>query len=215
MSQFQMQTGKEAKTLIVGLDEAGRGPLVGPVYAGAVVLPYDFPIGCLNDSKKLSRKKRIVAEAIIKEKALVWATAFATHEEIDRLNILQASMLAMERAFMKVNRQLEEKGLHAGLALVDGNRCPDLPVETKAFVKGDATYPPIMAASILAKQARDRIMVLCAEKWPGYGLEKHMGYPTEAHRKAIALLGPLPIQRKSFRTVPPKSEAQGKLFSDI
>ncbi|MBR2282393.1 MAG: ribonuclease HII [Spirochaetales bacterium] len=186
-------------TIVVGADEAGRGPLAGPVCAAAVVLPSDFPFEILNDSKKLSEKRRELAEPIIKEKAIAWAVAWATHREIDRINILQASMLAMKRAYLKVESQLALKGMKAEILLVDGNRRPDVSIPCKAIVKGDATVHEIMAASILAKNARDRLMVLCSSKWPQYGFEKHKGYPCASHKAALHKYGPCPIHRLTFK----------------
>ena len=186
-------------TIVVGADEAGRGPLAGPVCAAAVVLPSDFPFELLNDSKKLSEKKRDIAEPVIKEKAIAWAVAWATHKEIDEINILQASMLAMKRAYLKVQKQLEAKGITAEILLVDGNKRPDVDIPCKAIVKGDATVHEIMAASILAKNARDRFMVKCAERWPQYGFEKHKGYPCASHKAALRKYGPCPIHRLTFK----------------
>ena len=185
--------------LVIGADEAGRGPLAGPVCAAAVVLPNDFPFDILADSKALSEKKRLAAEPVIKEKAIAWAVAWASPREIDEINILWASMLAMKRAFGKVSHQLEEKGLAPDILLVDGNRRPDVPIPCQAIVKGDATVHEIMAASILAKNARDRFMVCASRKWPQYGFEKHKGYPCASHKAALHKFGPCPIHRLSFR----------------
>ena len=198
----------EDSTLIVcGTDEAGRGPLAGPVVAAAVVLPKDFPIEILGDSKKLSEKKRIEAEKIIKERA-IWATAAVSHKIIDEINILNASMLAMKRAYLKVAGKTR-----VDVLLADGNRTPGVDIECRAIVKGDAKIPEIMAASILAKNERDRIMVLCDRKWPGYGYAKHKGYPSPEHRKMIAILGPSPIERMTFRTgIEEQSSSQPELF---
>ena len=182
--------------LIVGADEAGRGPLAGPVCAAAVALPSDFPFEILADSKVLSEKKRLEAEPIIKERAIAWAVAWASPAEIDKINILQASMLAMKRAYLKVASQIDLKG--SCILLVDGNRRPDVDIPCKAIVKGDATVHEIMAASILAKNARDRFMVCAAKKWPDYGFEKHKGYPCTAHKAALKQFGPCPIHRRSF-----------------
>lgn len=196
----------ERHLVICGTDEAGRGPLAGPVVAAAVVLPDDFPREILGDSKALSEKRRLEAERIIKEKA-VWAVASVSHRKIDRINILNASMLAMRKAYMKVSTMT-----HVDLLLADGNRCPDVDIECRAIVKGDAKIPEIMAASILAKNERDRIMVLASAKWPEYGYEKHKGYPSKAHRDAILRLGPSPIQRLTFHTELEKEEKQPELF---
>ena len=185
--------------LIVGADEAGRGPLAGPVCAAAVVLPKDFPFDILADSKALSEKKRLEAEPVIKEKALAWAIAWGTPAEIDSINILNASLLAMKRAYLLVEIQLIEKGIKPEILLVDGNKRPDVPIPCQAIVKGDATVHEIMAASILAKNARDRIMVLAAKRWPQYGFEKHKGYPCASHKAALHKYGPCPIHRLTFK----------------
>ena len=185
--------------LIVGADEAGRGPLAGPVCAAAVVLPKDFPFDILADSKALSEKKRLEAEPVIKEKALAWAIAWGTPAEIDSINILNASLLAMKRAYLLVEIQLIEKGIKPEILLVDGNKRPDVPIPCQAIVKGDATVHEIMAASILAKNARDRIMVLAAKRWPQYGFEKHKGYPCASHKAALYKFGPCPIHRLTFK----------------
>ena len=185
--------------LIVGTDEAGRGPLAGPVCAAAVVLPSDFPFEILADSKALSEKKRIAAEPIIKEKAIAWAIAWGTPKEIDSINILNASLLAMKRAYLLVEKQLASKALKPDILLVDGNKRPDVPIACQAIVKGDASVHEIMAASILAKNARDRIMVLAAKRWPQYGFEKHKGYPCASHKAALHAFGPCPIHRLTFR----------------
>ena len=183
--------------ITIGADEAGRGPLAGPVCAAAVILPQDFPFELLADSKQLSEKKRLIAEPVIKEKAIAWAVAWASPREIDEINILQASMLAMKRAYLKVCTQIE--GLPGTrILLVDGNRRPDVDIPCKAIIKGDATIHEIMAASILAKNARDRFMVCAAAKWPDYGFEKHKGYPCAAHKAALKQYGPCPIHRLTF-----------------
>ena len=188
-----------AYNLIVGADEAGRGPLAGPVCAAAVALPSDFPFEILADSKVLSEKKRLQAEIVIKEKAIAWAIAWGTPAEIDKINILNASLLAMKRAYLLVEKQLAARGLTPEILLVDGNKRPDINIPCKAIVKGDATVHEIMAASILAKNARDRIMVLAAKRWPQYGFEKHKGYPCASHKAALRQFGPCPIHRLTFR----------------
>ena len=185
-------------SIVIGADEAGRGPLAGPVCAAAVVLPPDFPFELLADSKQLSEKKRLIAEPVIKEKALAWAVAWASPREIDEINILQASMLAMKRAYLKVSQQIA--GLSGSrVLLVDGNRRPDVDIPCQAIVKGDATIHEIMAASILAKNARDRFMVAASRVWPQYGFEKHKGYPCASHKAALSVYGPCPIHRLTFR----------------
>lgn len=182
--------------VICGADEAGRGPLAGPVTAAAVVLPPTFPFEILNDSKKMSEKQRLEAERIIKEKAVAWAIVSLSHKVIDRINILNASLLAMKMAYSKVS-----KTVHVDTLLVDGNKKPDVDIPVHAVVKGDAKIHEIMAASILAKTERDRIMMLCDAKWPEYGYAKHKGYPTEEHREAIRKYGPSPIERMTFQAV--------------
>ncbi len=184
---------------VCGLDEAGRGPLAGPVVAGSVILSDDFPLDILNDSKKLSEKKRHAIEILIKEHAIAWATARVEHDEIDRINILQASLLAMKNAFETMCKKLEEKEQGAEIScVVDGTFKPSISVACEALPKADATVPAVMAASILAKNERDRIMCEYSEKYPEYGYEKHKGYPTQEHRRICKEIGPSPIQRKSF-----------------
>lgn len=184
---------------VCGLDEAGRGPLAGPVYAAACVLPADFPLDCLDDSKALSAARREEACAAIVEGALAWAIDWASPAEIDELNILNASLLAMRRAWLRLLAQIAQRGHGAPAEVyVDGNRHPELGRPCAAVVKGDAIVPAIMAASILAKVARDRCMERCDWLWPEYGYARHKGYPTAAHRAACRALGPSPIQRKSF-----------------
>ena len=182
--------------VICGADEAGRGPLAGPVTAAAVVLPPTFPFEILNDSKKMSEKQRLEAERIIKEKAVAWAVVSLSHKVIDRINILNASLLAMKMAYSKVS-----KSVHIDTLLVDGNKKPDVDIPVHAVVKGDAKIHEIMAASILAKTERDRIMMLCDARWPEYGYAKHKGYPTEEHREAIRKYGPSPIERMTFQAL--------------
>lgn len=182
------------KKTVAGADEAGRGPLAGPVVAACVVLPDDFPIEILNDSKKLDEKKRLEAETLIKQKAVAYEVVVISHGTIDKINILQASLLGMKNAYMKVKEMTK-----VDILLVDGNKCPDIPDPVEAIVKGDAKIPAIMAASILAKNERDRIMVEYDAKYPGYGFKKHKGYPTKAHYEAIKKLGPCPIHRTSFK----------------
>lgn len=192
---------------VCGIDEAGRGPLAGPVTAACVVLPGDFPVELLNDSKKLSEKKRAVLETLIKEKALAYGIAESSHTEIDEINILQASLLAMQRAFSAMVQMLCEKGLLKSaeeselaniFAIIDGTFVPQIGVNAKAEPKADGKYPEVMAASILAKTCRDREMCEYAKLYPEYGYEKHKGYPTKAHREICQKIGPSPIQRLSF-----------------
>lgn len=181
--------------LTAGIDEAGRGPLAGPVTAAAVILDPSRPIAGLADSKKLTERRREALEEEIKEKALAWAVARAEVEEIDTLNILHASLLAMRRA-------VEALSPAPHLALVDGNRCPpSLPCRAEAIVKGDQTVPAISAASILAKVARDRELLNLEACYPGYGFARHKGYPTRDHLEALELLGVTPVHRRSFGPV--------------
>ena len=180
--------------LVCGVDEAGRGPLAGPVVAAAVILDPARPISGLNDSKKLSERRRDELALIIRAEALAWAVAEASVEEIDRLNILHASLLAMQRAVAGLAVRPER-------ALVDGNRCPRLAIPVEAVVKGDGKIAAIAAASILAKTHRDALMRALAGEYPQYGFEKHMGYPTAAHFAALAAHGASPVHRRSFAPV--------------
>lgn len=196
----------EVKIFTVGFDEAGRGPLAGPVCASAVILPNDFPIEILNDSKKLSEKKRILAEEIIKEKAC-YGIGLVDNATIDRINILESSMLAMKIAFDNLKEMfpqfLEKKGLKledvSFSGITDGTKCPDVAFECRCEPKADGKYPEVMAASILAKNCRDRIMIEMDKKYPEYGYAKHKGYPTKEHKEICKKIGPSPIQRKSFK----------------
>lgn len=181
---------------VVGIDEAGRGPLAGPVVAAAVILDPNNPIIGLADSKKLSAKKRDYLAQEIKEKALCYGIGQADHLEIDTLNILNATMLAMQRAFTQLATQTNHS---IDLALIDGNKTPELPCLSQAIIKGDSKIPAISAASIIAKTTRDHIMLVMHEKYPEYGFEKHKGYPTKAHREIIEQIGPCKIHRRSFR----------------
>lgn len=184
--------------MICGLDEAGRGPLAGPVCAAAVILPQNFPLEYLGDSKKLSPKQREYARELICEQAVAWGVGWASHEEIDEINILQASLLAMKRAFEVLRAALPEI-VQDIEAIVDGIALPDIPIPCKALIKADSQIPEVMAASILAKTARDKEMERYARLYPEYGYEKHKGYPTKEHRERIARYGPSPIQRKTFK----------------
>jgi ribonuclease HII len=186
-----------SKTLICGIDEAGRGPLAGPVYAAAVILSDTFPKNLLDDSKKLSEKKRLELEPLIKNMALGWSLAWADHREIDYYNILQASFLAMERAISSL--PWDKLGDVSIKVMIDGNRKPRLPFESEAIVNGDSLIPEISAASILAKNERDRWMLAYHEMEPVYNYKQHKGYPTKAHRELVKIHGPSKIQRLSFR----------------
>jgi ribonuclease HII len=217
--------------MLCGIDEAGRGPLAGPVCAAAVALPADFPVNLLDDSKKLSQKRREEVRGVIVERALAWGVGWATHAEIDSINILRASLLAMRRAFDFLFTAVPkgeagqwpaclEKELPFGLpftdaaippgleVIVDGNHAPELsirglPVHCKPMVKADASIHEVMAASILAKTARDELMDHYSKLYPQYGYDRHKGYPTAEHRRLVLEFGPSPIQRKTFRVRPP------------
>lgn len=184
----------EAVRLVVGVDEVGRGPLAGPVVAGAVILDPEQPIDGLADSKRLTENQRNELAGEIHHHALAWALGRAEVEEIDEINILQASLLAMRRAVLALD-------LSPDFALVDGNRCPELPCESEAVVKGDSIVPAISAASIIAKVARDTEMCEMDILYPGYGLARHKGYPSKQHLEALARLGVTPIHRRSFAPV--------------
>ena len=189
--------------LEAGCDEAGRGCLAGPVVAAAVILPETFNHPLLNDSKKLSEKQRNILRPIIEAEAISWKVGIASVEEIDKINILKASFLAMHRAIEGLDTQPE-------WLLIDGNRFPKYPnIPHTCIIKGDGKYRSIAAASILAKTHRDEIMVGLAEQYPNYGWPKNAGYPTAAHREAIAQYGPTPHHRQSFRLL---KGQQGTLF---
>jgi ribonuclease HII len=180
--------------VICGVDEAGRGPLAGPVYAAAVILDAARPIEGLADSKKLSEARRDTLAPLIRQRAAAWAIAHASVEEIDTLNILRASLLAMKRAVLALQVRPEE-------VWVDGLHCPDTGLPSRAIVKGDGTVAAISAASILAKTARDQAMVELHARYPQYGFDAHKGYPTPAHLAALREHGPSVMHRRSFRPV--------------
>lgn len=199
LAYYEQQQAKGQ--LIAGLDEVGRGPLLGPVVAAAVILAPAAPIIGLTDSKKLSEKRREALALEIKAKALAWALGRAEVEEIDSLNILQASLLAMRRAYLALPMAATE-------ALVDGNKNPVLPCHVKTVVKGDLIIPAISAASILAKVARDAEMLLLDREYPAYAIAQHKGYPTALHMERLKQYGPLPIHRRSFAPVRQLLEAE-------
>ncbi|QOJ22241.1 MAG: ribonuclease HII [Gammaproteobacteria bacterium] len=184
----------DSKTLVCGVDEAGRGPLAGPVYAACVVLNPARPINGLADSKQLSEKRRDTLALEIKQYAMAWAIAFATVEEIDRINILQASLLAMQRAVQSLPFTPER-------VLIDGKHSPNLDCAVQTIVNGDRLIPEISAASILAKTARDAEMLRLHHIYPRYGFDRHKGYPTKAHFAALQQHGPCEIHRQSFAPV--------------
>jgi ribonuclease HII len=181
----------DTSLIVAGVDEAGRGPLAGPVFAAAVILPAGLIIDGVTDSKKISEKKREKLYDVIKSEALDWAVASADHSEIDEYNILGATMIAMKRA-------VDALSIKPDLLLIDGNRAKGFDQPVKTVVKGDALIPQIAAASILAKVERDRYCLEMAEKYPEYGFETHKGYPTEFHRKKVVELGPCPEHRLTF-----------------
>ncbi|MFC4873074.1 ribonuclease HII [Negadavirga shengliensis] len=186
----------EADRIEAGCDEVGRGCLSGPVVAAAVILPPDYANEFINDSKKLTKLRRNDLVTEIKQEALSWAIGSATVEEIDRINILNASYLAMNRAVMHLSLRPEH-------LLIDGNRFKTVNgIPFNCIIKGDTKFASIAAASIIAKVYRDELMEKWARKYPGYGWEKNVGYPTPAHRKALAKLGPCPLHRKTFRLLP-------------
>lgn len=188
---YENKAANEGYKYICGVDEAGRGPLAGPVFAAAVILPRDVIIDGIKDSKKLSQKKRESLYEIIKDKAVSYSIAFASEKEIDNINILQATMLAMQRA---VN------GLYVkpDIVFVDGNKLPELNMKAEAIVKGDNLSCSIAAASILAKVSRDAYMIQMSEHYPEYCFEKHKGYATKLHIELLKKYGPCKIHRKSF-----------------
>ena len=189
--QIERSYFEKGVQIICGVDEAGRGPLAGPVCAAAVILPEGLEIPGLNDSKKLTDKRRRELAPIIQQQALAYGIAFASHEEIDAINILQATFLAMERAMGQLK-------IHPELALIDGNRQKDFGINVETVVKGDSRSANIAAASVLAKVTRDDYMEAMALEYPGYGFEIHKGYGTKAHYDALRELGPSPIHRMTF-----------------
>jgi ribonuclease HII len=191
---------------VCGVDEAGRGPLAGPVFAAAVILDPTRPIAGLRDSKQLSPARRDALAAAIRVRAIAWALGRASVSEIDRLNVLQATMLAMHRAVAGLPRMPE-------LARVDGDRVPPLSCDVQTIVRGDAIDPCISAASILAKTARDAAMLRLNRRFPGYGFERHKGYPTAEHLEALRRLGPCAAHRRSFAPVRATLEALGTAAS--
>lgn len=189
--EFENSAYNNGYMSVCGVDEAGRGPLAGPVCAAAVILPKGLILDGVNDSKKLTEKKREALFDVVKENAISYSIAFASVEEIEELNILNATMLAMKRA-------VEGLDVSADFAYIDGNRLPKLDIPAEYIIKGDARSMSVAAASILAKVSRDRLMLNFADIYPGYGFEKHKGYGTKAHTDAIKEIGPCPIHRMSF-----------------
>jgi len=191
MWQFEDEVAARGYRLICGVDEAGRGPLAGPVCAAAVILPPHTEIPGLNDSKKLTDKKRRELFPIICEQALAYGIAFSDEKEIDEVNILQATYLAMQRA-------VESLSVAPDYILIDGNRLPDFTVPAQYVIKGDSLSASIAAASVLAKVSRDDLMLKLAQKYPQYAFDVHKGYGTKAHYAAIAEYGPSPVHRTTF-----------------
>ncbi len=188
---YEIALRNDGYKMICGVDEAGRGPLAGPVVAAACILPIDCEIEGLNDSKKLSEKKREILFDEIKQKAIAYSIASASNEEIDALNILNATMLAMARA-------IEGLPVKADFAIVDGNCVRNFPIPAITIVKGDAKSPSIAAASILAKVTRDRLCMEMDAMYPEYNFKKHKGYPTKEHRDLVIAHGPCPLHRRTF-----------------
>lgn len=189
--RFEKELIDQGYSLVCGIDEAGRGPLCGPVCAAACILPVDLEIEGLNDSKKISEKKREQLYDIITEKAIAYAVAFSTVEEIDSINILNATLLAMRRAVSSLS-------VNPDFLLIDGNCSKGFDISARAVVKGDANVPSIAAASILAKVTRDRLCAELDKEYPEYGIAKHKGYGTKAHMDALRQYGPAPIYRTKF-----------------
>lgn len=189
--EFEKEALAKGYKSVCGVDEAGRGPLAGPVCAAAVILPEGVIIDGVNDSKKLSEKKRESLFDVIREQALSYSIAYATVDEIEEINILNTTMLAMRRA-------IDGLDIKADYAMIDGNKIPPIDIDAECIVKGDAKSMSIACASILAKVSRDRLLYKYAEEYPMYGFDKHKGYGTKAHREAILKYGPCPYHRKSF-----------------
>lgn len=189
--EFEKEALAKGYKSVCGVDEAGRGPLAGPVCAAAVILPEGVIIEGVNDSKKLSEKKRESLFDVIREQALSYSIAYATVDEIEEINILNATMLAMRRA-------IDGLEIKADYAMIDGNKIPPLDIDAECIVKGDAKSMSIACASILAKVSRDRLLYKYAKEYPMYGFDKHKGYGTKVHREAILKYGPCPYHRKSF-----------------
>ena len=189
--EFERKAQSKGYSAVCGVDEAGRGPLAGPVCAAAVILPDGELIEGVNDSKKLSEKKREALFEVIKERSRAYSVAFASVEEIESMNILNATMLAMRRA-------VEGLSISADYAMIDGNRLPELSIDAECIVKGDARSMSIACASILAKVSRDRLLYEYAKEYPQYHFDKHKGYGTKAHVEALREFGPCPYHRMSF-----------------
>ncbi len=199
MWEYETKALNRGYKLIAGIDEAGRGPLAGPVVSAAVILPKDFACPGITDSKKLSEKKRIDFFPIIKEQAICVATGIASHQEIDKINILQASLLSMKRAVQNLSHSPDF--ITPDFLLIDGKFTIEMDIDQSALIKGDSKSISIAAASIIAKVTRDAMMKELHEKYPLYNFYQHKGYPTRAHKEAILKHGPCPIHRQTFKGV--------------
>lgn len=210
MWAYEQDASQQGYKCIAGVDEAGRGPLAGPVVSAAVILPESFSCPGITDSKKLSEKKRRLFYRIILEQAHCAAVGFASHKEIDQINILAASLMSMKRAVQNLGRsplinqfqsKLKTDSIFPDFLLIDGKFTIDMAVDQEAVVKGDAKSISIAAASIVAKVTRDTLMVSLHQQYPAYGFDRHKGYPTKAHKSAILKNGPCPVHRKTFKGV--------------
>jgi ribonuclease HII len=199
MWQFEHKAKTQGYKIIAGVDEAGRGPLAGPVVSAAVILPHDFACIGINDSKKLSEKKRNALFPIIREKAIAASTGIASHNEIDQINILQASLLSMKRAVENLSNPPDF--ILPDFLLIDGKFPINMDIDQAALIKGDSRSISIAAASIIAKVTRDAIMKTLHKTYPQYNFIQHKGYPTKAHKEAILKHGPCPIHRRTFKGV--------------
>jgi ribonuclease HII len=199
MWRFEHKAITQGYKIIAGVDEAGRGPLAGPVVSAAVILPHDFSCVGINDSKRLSEKKRNALFPIIKEQAIAVSTGISSHQEIDQINILQASLLSMKRAVENLSKPPEF--LHPDFLLIDGKFTIDMNIDQAALIKGDSRSISIAAASIIAKVTRDAMMKALHKIYPQYNFIQHKGYPTKAHKQAILKYGPCPVHRQTFKGV--------------
>ncbi len=198
MKQFETELCGDEVQYIAGVDEAGRGPLAGPVVAAAVVMPRDFDVPGIDDSKKLTEKKREVLYEIIRASALAWGIGIVDHKRIDEINILQATKEAMRQAVAEVSEKMDRQGKRLEHIIFDAMTIEEIPIPQTNVVKGDSKSLSVAAASILAKVTRDRMMKEFAVKYPGYGFEKNKGYGTKAHYEGLRIYGMCPIHRKTF-----------------
>jgi len=205
MWEFEHKAKSKGYKYIAGVDEAGRGPLAGPVVSAAVILPDDFSLAGINDSKKLTEKKRDALFPLIREQAIAFGVGIASHEEIDRINILQASLLSMKRAVENIS--IPPDFITPDFLLIDGKFTIDSPIGQDAIIKGDSKSISIAAASIIAKVTRDAMMKDLHDTYPLYNFIQHKGYPTKAHKQAILDHGPCPVHRKTFKGVKEVTDA--------